>query len=1066
MSKITILHVSDLHWSEKSSSSISIVTTAMMEDVRRLRAEKLLSPDILVFSGDLVLAGEDKDSFEKAYETFIFPLAKAAGVPRSRIFVCPGNHDVSRAQVRSISMIETGLSDRLCSAEAINAFMGSTDDPTVEDNLAIERSANFYKAHDAYFGHATYSDRFLRVFKCETNGRRIGVACFHSAWRATGEADDLDHKKLIIGEICVDNALRELADCEVRVAVHHHPLDWLLPADQSATEARIKHGFDLTCIGHLHKAKPSYLRDPAGASVLSQSGSVYAGRKWFNGYQAIEIDVLDWSFEFHIREYHDSRRMFDAATTVCDGGTLRIESADQKRYSENNQVELFLREYRTQLRKVAKEHFDFGNMPINCEDGMEEYFVAPPLTRRQYDTVSEDENTLAIPPDVLLDDLVASNENLIFLGDRQAGKTALAFHVALRLASGHGSKPTIPVYIDAKSFELSYQGIRRAVASFYGPMPSGFQLEKAVEQGLFTFLIDNFSIYDGIYLNAFSQHADKYTSCRWLCFGTPDRDSVSRDRLFNEHLPEFGKIHIKELPRKSIRALSKRWCGDNQQEEKALFESVMRQIVRDGLPRTPYMVSLLLWAIKQKRSLERINEATLLSNVIDHLLGKADFKQAVRGTLNPIGKEITLQNLALFLSDSGGSATENDVVGFLVGFFKRKRLSFLGSDVLDKLVACGILRRQYEEVSFKYPCFQEFFVASYLKTNSEALREKFEDLEFLRFRREIELLAGLRQQNDDIILALQTVLDERVPDRFRNCDIHKFDQFSAQELRAGTTRARLNEIRRTRLTDEQVDEMLDEADRRALERGDKPVRDVLEQADGDVMEAAKVHEEHSIEADRESPTSPLRPATHMATIDLLARVIRNSDFSDYEKKGPATKRVFESWVRIFMLVQDEIAHMLASVGEKTGEPLSNDEVEAIRYLLGKMLFNAAGTAVIQQIASPTIIDTLITIIDETEISKGEFLLILFLFEELNEADWQERWSEVVLDKSTSGFVLETFIDRMWALANTKALDDNQSKRLLKVVDTVEQRLDWRNEKKSSVLQGIRDATNLRRLKDS
>lgn len=1065
MAAVTILHASDLHWSAKSSESVRIVIKGMFDDIQRLRAEKSLHPDLILFSGDLVLAGEDKESFFEAYEEFIFPLAHVAGVPRSRVYVCPGNHDVSRKQVRSISMIEAALGDRLKSSEAINSFIVSVGTGSLEEKLAIARMDNFYSAHDAYFAHASYQDPFLRIFKAKVGERRIGIASFNSAWRATGEADDVDFKKLVIGEVCVDHALRELADCDLRIAMHHHPLDWLVPADQSATEARIRHGFDLTCSGHLHKSRPSYSIDPAGACVTSQSGSAYAGRKWFNGYQIIQIDPLDWTYTFHIREYHDSRRKFDAATSVCDGGIFRLSGAGHKSYSQNDQVELFLRSYREQLRQSAKEHFDFGDLPASCSDGMSDYFVAPPLTRRVYDVVSDGENTLSTPTEVHLDELLRSSDNIIFLGDRQSGKSSLAFHVALQLASGHGMKPMIPVYIDAKSYTLSYQGIRRAIASFYGPMPKGFDLEDAVRQGLFTFLVDNLSIYDGDYLSSFRKHTEEFKSCRWLCFGTPDRDSISRDRLFNENLPDFDKIHIRELPRKAIRLLSQKWLTADSGDEKKLFDSVMRQLVRDGLPRTPYMVSLLLWAINQKRSLERINEATLLSNVVDHLLGKADFRQSVRGTLNPIGKEITLQNLALFLQKRDGMANENDVVEHLVGFFRRKKLPFVGSDVLDKLVACGILRRQDNSVSFKYPCFQEFFTASYLKTNPSALRDSLKELEFLRYRREIELLAGLRQQNDDIIETLSEILDHRVPQRFQKCNARDFDQFSARQIKVGTTKARLNEIRRTRLSDEQVDEMFDEADRRALERGDRSVRSTLRQADGDVVEAAKVQEEHSIEADRDTPEEPLRPATHMATVDLLARVIKNSDFTDYDQKGPATRRVFESWVKIFMLVQEELKHILGAIGEKTGDALSPEETEAIQYIMGKMFFNSMGNAVIDQLASPTIVDTLVTLIEEGDLSKGEVFLILFLLEDLDEANWQGRWSQVVADKKTSGFVLETFIDRMWALAHTKALDDDQSKRLLSVVDAVEDRLGWASEQKSSVLQDIRVATHIKRLTD-
>ncbi|MBU0823492.1 MAG: hypothetical protein KKA44_14495 [Alphaproteobacteria bacterium] len=699
-------------------------------------------------------------------------------------------------------------------------------------------------------------------------------------------------------------------------------------------------------------------------------------------------------------------------------------------------------------------------------DQSEDYFVPPPLVKRDAASVSDEIGTTSPTQEIKLDEILISDENFIFLGSRHSGKSSLCHHMITQIANGCSNNPSIPVYIDSRSYKLNSYSIKRSVTNFYGNLPSGFSLDQALENGYFVFLVDNFSDKDEDFLVAFSRHVEEFSNNRWICFGTPESGGVSKDRVFTEHLPNFTKVHIKDLSRRSIRQLSNRWSKEGTGEAKQMFEAVMNQLVRDGLPRTPYMVSLLLWSINKKRNLEKINEATLLNNISDHLLGKADFKLAKRGILNPVGKEITLQNLAIFLQKNNGYCTENEATAFLIEFFNRKKLGYTATDVLQKLVECGILKINQETVSFKYDCFQEYFMARAIGANRSLFDHYLEEINFLDVPRELELLAGLRQENSDMIGAISAVLDTRSPTRFNDCDIKKFDQTASKELEVGTTRSRLNKIKRTRLTDDQVDEMMDEADRRAMARGEPSLTESIENADGDIVRATRDRAQQAISADKAKPTDPLRPSTHMASIELLAKIIKNSDFTDYEIKGPATKTVLESWAKIYLVLMEEMMEILSAISGSTAEKISDEEMEFINYIMSKLMFNMTGSVVIDQISSPSMSETLHEIIREGNLSTAEYIMILYILEDTNDPQWKNLWCEVIRDKKRSGFVLECFIERLWYLAHTKALDDDQSKRLITVVEEIETRLGWSSAKKGEVLQNIKNATALAALKNN
>lgn len=1068
MQPLTILHLSDLHWSPSNRQDLAIVTQALFEDIDRLRTENDIYPDIIVFSGDLAQGADSLDWLQGAYDEFLIPLSKHTSVPMDRIFVAPGNHDIARETVRRIPSIEKNLRDSLQSTSAINHFLDLKSEDGDEKHLALKRVSNFYDAHDCYHPAPISKNDLLRTFRFEVRGCDVGVACLNSAWRATGESDNADWGKLIIGERILDQALSDLEGAEFKIAVHHHPLDWLCAADRDTSDFLTRRSFSLSCCGHVHSARPSFSQDATGACITSQAGSVFDKRDWFNGYQFIQIDLPSRDYKFTVRQYINSQRRFDAATTVCDGGSMIIKNVQTGDPRRVDLYELFMRPYRDQLREAVREHLNISGEDESTAQRWISNFVAPPITKRLRASLEKESDVAAEDIDKVFkpNDLIDLNEHVLVLGDRQTGRTGLAYFIAHELGTRHYDNPYVPVYVDLREFNFNKYGLRRAITNFYGPPPTGFSIDRAIAEGMFAFIVDNLA-HDEADLVRFAKLVTSFPNNRWIAFGTPNSDGVSPDRSFNEHLPDFHKFHVRELTRGGIRAISKNWCGpDSNGAAKEAYDAVINQLVRDGLPRTPYMVSLLLWALQQKKSYQKLNESVLLGNIVDHLIGKADFRLAKQGQLNPVGKEITLQNLAYHLKDKGGIASENDVTQFLIEFFHRKKLPFIGGDVLDKLVSCGVLKRDGDSIGFKYDCFQEYFFAGLLKNDPKLLSHYLTDLNFLEVRREIELLAGIRQQNDDLIDAIENVLDSRVPNKFLEMPTSNFDAIAHNELRLGTTKAQLGKIRRSRLTDDQVDEMMDEADRRAMERGEGPVSESINRAEGNVVSAAKEREAANISRDREMANQPLRPSTHMAAIDTLARVIRNSDFTDYDKKGPATAKVLSSWVKIYLLILSEVRELLGSIGKKEDDPIGIDELDTIMYIMSKFLFNGVSEGLIAHISSPAMSDTIKELLNEGNLNSGEFLLGLFLLEDMNDDSWKDRWSEVISDRSRSGFVIDCFIERLLMISHTKALDTDQSARVGSLVNEIETRFGWTNEKKNSVLEHIKQAVPLTAIREA
>src|SRR5689334_19113880 len=105
---------------------------------------------------------------------------------------CQRNHDISREEARSRKYIDDGLRDLLVTVDSINAFIdGSISIPT-KNEVALERLASF-EAFQTEFGTTPVTATpFVKTYLPSVADAKIGIACFNTAWRATGEPNDAD----------------------------------------------------------------------------------------------------------------------------------------------------------------------------------------------------------------------------------------------------------------------------------------------------------------------------------------------------------------------------------------------------------------------------------------------------------------------------------------------------------------------------------------------------------------------------------------------------------------------------------------------------------------------------------------------------------------------------------------------------------------------------------------------------------------------------------------------------------------------------------------------------------
>jgi tetratricopeptide (TPR) repeat protein len=275
---LTWLHLSDFHIRSGAAYDRDVVLSALVRSVREMRSAGR-RPDVVFATGDIAFSGQPAE-YEVAGR-FFDELLDAAGLERRHLLVIPGNHDVDRSR-------GVGLARTLSSREEADAYFG----PGVFRPQLTNKQHAFVAWYDDYFaGIREWPDTSCAMPEIvEAAGVRLGVVAINSALFCQ---DDHDHAKLWIGRRALEGPLAELASCDVqlRLALVHHPLEWLSDLERANVRAKLAGAVDVLLRGHLHETDVEYAVTPNGGMVQLAAGASYQTRLWPNRAMYVTADA-------------------------------------------------------------------------------------------------------------------------------------------------------------------------------------------------------------------------------------------------------------------------------------------------------------------------------------------------------------------------------------------------------------------------------------------------------------------------------------------------------------------------------------------------------------------------------------------------------------------------------------------------------------------------------------------------------------------------------------------------------------------------------------------------------
>jgi len=249
------LHLSDIHFHPKTSWRDSHVRQELLDFLQEGFSDGSLSRPHLVFcTGDIAFGETSGAPLKQQYgeaASFFDKLLQCCELPRERLFMVPGNHDVNRKEILSDQqdrLVEMAKTPR----EHVAAINQRFDSGSKDHRLAMERLQEYGQFVQSYRPELHRENYHLYARQLEVEGWKVGVAGFNSAWSCAGPEDD--RHVWLAGQWQFNHMADGLRGADLKIGLIHHPFDWLNEAEHHEAEQRASKDLHFLLHGHTHTA--------------------------------------------------------------------------------------------------------------------------------------------------------------------------------------------------------------------------------------------------------------------------------------------------------------------------------------------------------------------------------------------------------------------------------------------------------------------------------------------------------------------------------------------------------------------------------------------------------------------------------------------------------------------------------------------------------------------------------------------------------------------------------------------------------------------------------------------
>lgn len=962
--------MSDLHFCKKRIADTKIVLNALFNDLETLNSKV----DFVLFNGDLINNGsmgfEKDNEYELVTEYFINPLLSKLGLGKHDVFFVPGNHDINRNKVNDV--LYGNISDKFSNREDLNTFIDNLD----KYGQLFDRLEDFYTFLDLFYDskniHEVRRNNLFSTNIIKKNEFSIGVACLNSSWAAFG--GDNDYGKLLVGERQVDMAGSDIHSCDLKIAMLHHPLDWLKEFDRTDVYSRLISNFDLIFTGHIHTQDTHQILRHNAKSVFYQCGTLFDGR-YFNGYALTTYNFTTKNVHLTLREYYDKRRVFDKALNIVEDGQESFF------LSNNRKLEMTRKkiEIKNKIKDQVLSHLDKGLISVlshqtNAPKTLSEIYVPPLISdKTENGDKSADEIFYSI------DSLLQLNKSLLFIGKKELGKTTLLNYICSKFMTSYETYTKIPIVINFNELSKGKNIMKKAISDFLLEFSSEhIDIEESLVNGDFILLVDNLNIDDITKIGKIKQFAVAYPEIRFIFAMNENLLETIKLKEFPDLGINYNTYYLYSYRRTQTRELIKKWFKNGVNDDEVL-DRVISTIQMVGLPKTPLAISLLLSIIEKQTNFVPINEATLVDRFTEDLLDKLNVEEVKYETFDYLIKSDYLSYIAFVMVKKDQYYLDFiDYEEETLRYFKEKGLETNLHLFKQLFFKRGILTLENGKVFFRLQCFYELFLAKFMsmEENKDFREYVLQEQNYLDFQNEIVYLTGLQRRNKNIIdlleqrlLKASQYIEEMIIADFSNIPI---EQLLTNKLRKSDLTEKLN---RLNVTEKEKDELLDENHGQDKTEKNTPL----------------IREKRAKRDDN---------FNFIEILDLYARVLRNCELLDINYKVNALETVINKYCKV-------IVYFYSIILEKIKEELeiySEEEIlSRYQYIMTTGLPIIFQGIILNNLGTPKLKSIIELAIEKTNEDFEKFMLLM-LYSDLRLEKYIQKLSDFF--KKTNSAVIK------------------------------------------------------------
>lgn len=698
-SLLSILHISDFHFTKRKNREQKIVVDALIKDLEDLCIGHR-RPDIVMFTGDLVNGG-GVDSHAEAYDFLLARVAKAAGVSDDRLFIVPGNHDLARSEVNLNKEAHRDWRTAAGDMDAVNSFY----EAKAFDELGARKFSAFHEL-ERYLSEDSVSHRnpFVTVYRIDTI--KIDVVVINTAMLSVGGHEEFENDSgfLAVPEYALLEAAESLTEGSFRIYATHHPFEMMSEAGARMLRRSIEENANVHLFGHMHDPEARNTIGFKGELFSDQAGAVFTQRRGaYIGYSLISVDRQTNFYETHLRTYFDDRKAFDEARDVVPDGRF-YSSQDARQFWRKIATPVDDRQFREHLAGSCLTTLKADLEGCEADREAHEKFVPPPMNRTFVQAATGDDAKSFVETSVPFDELAAEDGNVILYASAEYGRTTVLKELVFRLLSDSASLrfPRLPILVDFADVRQNCSNLLRVVRSRAPELPEGIDVESLLKLGHVCLLFDDVVFSDEKRMAILRDFVAAYPKVRYI-LSSAKSSAAPYGAHVNPEMPlHFDFVELCVLRRRDMRQLVAKFNGGTDVD--TVLDRLQSEFQEINLPFTAANGTILMSIYEEQSGFRPINRSVLIEQFIDTTLRKAAVEQSRRETFDYANKTALLAHVAAWMAERDEySPSVEDVRTKMKEYLDRVGLNASLDDLMAEFLGARIFVRKPENrLSFRY----------------------------------------------------------------------------------------------------------------------------------------------------------------------------------------------------------------------------------------------------------------------------------------------------------------------------------------------------------------------------